>query len=112
MGAAAGLQHVIGMISMLWATAILARFTPRRAARRLNYADKEQLFFHVTGQAAWHSERRSHLLPFRVRPGFRLPTLSWFPGHNAAHEAKFVALGNCLLSSPISATRLNLGTQA
>lgn len=46
-------------------------------------------------------------LPLRVRPEARLPADSWLPGHIPAHEARWRADGNRLISDPISASSVS-----
>src|SRR2546426_1048038 len=56
-------------------------------------------------EAASMSATRSHLLPARVRPDLCLPALSFWPGQSPAQLARCWAVGNCRMSTPISATR-------
>jgi len=49
-----------------------------------------------------HNKKRIIELPLRVMPLFRLPALSWLPGHSAAQDANRSALPKCERSSPIS----------
>jgi len=51
---------------MLWATAMMAHFLPRRAASLLNCADKYVFFMRAAAQADWHAMRRNQGLPLRV----------------------------------------------
>ena len=46
---------------------------------------------------------RSHLEPLRVLPERRLPADSSLPGHTPAQEARCLAVGNALMSPPVSA---------
>jgi hypothetical protein len=46
---------------------------------------------------------RSHRDPLRVFADLRLPADSFCPGHMPAHEAQCSAVGNMLMSAPISA---------
>src|SRR2546427_4498558 len=48
---------------------------------------------------------RSQRLPFRILPDLCFPALSLFPGQRAAQLARWPALGNALMSTPISAMR-------
>ena len=53
--------------------------------------------------AASMSAGRSQRLPFRILPDLCFPALSWLPGQRAAQLARWPALGNALMSTPISA---------
>jgi hypothetical protein len=74
--------------SKLCAIAMFARFWPRRAAIRRNWAAKEVSLARDAAHAASLLGRRSHLLPFRVRPLRRWPALSSCPGHRGAQLAR------------------------
>src|SRR6266446_4862431 len=94
------------MVKPVWPTAIRARFLPRRAAMRLYCAAR---YVFLVFEATWAISTRicrSQRLPLRVFPLRRFPPLSWFPGHIPAHEARCLALGNRLISVPISAMRI------
>ena len=56
-----------------------------------------------------HSAARSHLEPLRVLPERRLPADSSLPGHIAAHDARWRAVGNALMSPPVSAMITSAG---
>ncbi len=53
--------------------------------------------------AASPSAARNHELPLRVRPEWCLPADSLLPGHIPAQDAKFPAVGNRVMFTPISA---------
>jgi hypothetical protein len=74
---------------MAWATAMIARLLPRRAARRWYRADRYVPLVRAAAWAACTSVVRKKRLPFRVLPDPRLPALSWLPGVTPAHEAKW-----------------------
>src|SRR5713101_9982828 len=46
---------------------------------------------------------RNVALPWVVLPLSRLPPLCLLPGHTPAHDARYLAEGNRVISSPISA---------
>src|SRR5438067_10456633 len=50
---------------------------------------------------------RSQASPLRVLPDLRLPALSLLPGHIPAQEARWAAVGNLVISRPISATMVS-----
>src|SRR5205807_885819 len=88
----------------VWPTAIAARFLPRRPAKRRYRAWKYESFFRLAAHDTWHKARRSHTFPFVVRLRLRLPADSSFPGQTPAHDDRWPAVGNCVISTPISAT--------
>ena len=57
----------------------------------------------VAAIAASLSAMFSHFEPFRVFPDRRLPADWSLPGHCPAHDARCWAVGNTLMSRPISA---------
>src|SRR5690349_19002301 len=91
------------IIKIVCPTAMEAFLLPRRAAIRRYWA--ERYVFLVCDAASADSTRslRNQGLPLRVLPFKRFPALSWFPGHIPAQEAKCLALGNRVVSVPISA---------
>src|ERR671922_1667858 len=91
------------MTKMECPTATAAFFLPMRRASRQNWADRYVSRERAAAQA--HSTRisPSHRLPLVVVPARRLPPVMLLPGHNPAHEARWEAVGNALMSTPISA---------
>src|ERR1700747_560478 len=85
------------------ATAHAAFFGPRRLFSRRNCALKYQPFLRLAAMAHWTSMVLSHWSPFRNRVDRRLPALSSLHGHNPAHDKRCPAVGNRLMSGPISA---------
>ena len=51
----------------------------------------------------WLRISPSQRLPWLVRAGRRLPPVMLFPGQTPAHEARWAAVGNRAMSTPISA---------
>ena len=61
-------------------------------------------FARAAAHAAWHSSVLSQGAPLRNLVERRLPALSSFLGHSLAQEIKWPAVGNRLMSRPISQT--------
>src|SRR3990167_8336723 len=89
---------------MVWQTAMMAFFLPRRDAKRWYWADKYVSLVRLADQAASTRAERSHELACPMRPLKRFPALSLLPGHILAHDARWLADGNRLMSEPISAS--------
>src|ERR671918_1015273 len=86
-----------------WATAAIARFLPRLGASLRYWAAK---YLSLVLAAAWAASVRAAFiqgLPLPVRPLCRLPALSLLPGLTLAQEARCAAVGNWLMSVPVSA---------
>jgi hypothetical protein len=56
-----------------------------------------------TVHADSHRAERSAASPLRAFPERRFPADSWLPGHMPAQDARCAAMGNRLMSTPISA---------
>src|ERR671912_1773315 len=85
-------------------TARIAFLGPRRLLRRRNCARRYVFLVRAATQATWTSVVLSHGLPGRVRVESRLPALSCWRGQRPAHDTRCPAVGNRLMSNPISAT--------
>lgn len=91
------------MVSIRCAIATSAFFFPLRAANDQYFAAKRWFLHRDKAQAASHNADLICGFPFVVRVLFRFPALSWFPGATPAHEAGCWDVGNCPISTPISA---------
>src|SRR5437764_13819330 len=91
-------------VNTLWPTATSAFFTPSRLDHRRYNPGKIGPLGRDAAHATCTSIDRSHRLPLVVVPLRRLPAVWSLPGHTPAHDARWPALGNRLMSVPISAT--------
>lgn len=89
---------------MEWATAMIARLSPRRAARRWYWALRYVSLVRTAPRAACTNAERSQRLPRVVRPLLRLPALMLLPGLTPAHEARWAAVGKRVISKPYGDT--------
>ena len=90
----------------------MARFMPRLAARRRNCAERYVFLVRAAAHAHWQVMRPNQGLPLRVLPLRRLPALSQFPGQSPSQLARCVAVGNCSMTMPISAAKLQAATRS
>src|SRR6266498_3930593 len=88
---------------MEWPTAPAAFFLPMRRASRQNWAARQVSRLWAAAQA--HSTRisPSQRLPLVGLPERRLPPVTLLPGQRPAQEARWPAVGNTPMSTPISA---------
>ena len=100
------------MTRSAWATAILARFVPRRGASRRDGAPREGPWVRAAAWAAGTSPGRQQRWPSRVWPAGRVPARAGWPGAPPAQEATGSARGTRLLAVPLAATSLAAGGRA
>jgi hypothetical protein len=92
---------------MAWATAIIARCFPRRAASQRKSGAR---YVPLVGVALWAngtSPVRSARFPWRVVPERRFPALASWPGATPAYAARRAAVPKRRISVPISATSMS-----
>src|SRR6266540_7365195 len=93
-------------MAIAWPTATAAFLGPVRTTRRRSWsaqAVRPGCLVRAAARAASTRARRSHLLPLRVLAPLRLPALALLAGAIPAHDARWRAVGNGAIVSPISA---------
>src|SRR6266536_3113208 len=91
------------MVRMVLATATAALGPDFLPIRRLSRRSREPRRLWVWSVAQAASTRMVHrcALPCRVLPLRCLPADSWLPGHSPAQDARYAAVGNRDMSTPI-----------